>query len=283
MDEGQQSEQISQAISPVPVTRFYTTEIHGRLVGVLVVDPLVKPPSIAIRDISGAQGQKPVLRKGTVYTRRRGQTAPITGEEFSQLLLSRDEKIRGEIFSYISRGRDIGFDNVVVADPRSPAEEGGDEMTFYLPATAASDMNVIDTGTLVQEEGSPAYKLVGSVQLSTPADIDPRKPKRPSDAVQEMKPEMEAIFGSDFPWSLNHLRKAAEHLGFWDHPEGDKTHTGFETITGTPLYFAKGREAVAQFAKQTPDDFVDVVGSQKTQLAWKKATAEANVEAADEA
>lgn len=275
LDEGQQSEQIAAAISPIPTTHFYTFEMHGRVLGVLHVEPLPKPPSIAIRDLSGAEGADNILRKGTVYTRRRGQTAPITGEEFSQLLLSRDEMIRAEIFAYMGRGREIGFDQVVVADPRSDSENGDEEMTFYLPATAASDMNVIDIGTLVQEGGSPAYKLVGNVQLSTPADRDPRKPKRPSDSAEEMRPVIEEIFGNAFPWSHSHLRKAAEHLGFWNQPEGDKVHTGVEPITGTTLYYAKARDAVSQFAKQTPDDFVEVVGSQKTQQVWKQNRLEA--------
>ena len=270
LDEGEQSEQIAQAISPMPTTHFSTVEIHNRVLGVLTVDRLPKPPSIALRDVSGPQGDEPFLRKGTVYTRRRGQTAPITGEEFSQLLISRDEKTRSEIFSFLGRGREIGFDQVVVADPRNG---GGDEneMTFYLPASAAADMNVIDEGTLVQEGGAPAYKLVGNVQLSTPADKDPRNPKRPSDAVEEMRPLIVSVFGADFPWMHSHLRKAADHLGFWDKAEGDKVHTGSEPITGTTLYYAKGREAVLQFAKQTPDDFVEVVGSKTTQEAWKRA------------
>ena len=274
LDEGEQSEQISQAISPMPITHFTSVELHGRVLGVLTVDPLPKPPSIAIRDIAGAQGKDPVLRKGTVYTRRRGQTAPITGEEFSQLMISRDDNTRSEIFAFLSRGRDIGFDQVVVADPRSDVKEDGQEMMFYLPATAAAEMNVIDKGTLVQEGGAPAYKLVGNVQLSTPANKDPRNPMRPSNAVKEMRPSIVEVFGPDFPWSFAHLRKAADHFGFWEKEEGDKVHTGVEPITGTTLYHAKGREAVAQFAKQTPDDFVEVVGSLKTQEAWRKACEE---------
>lgn len=271
LDEGVQSEQIAQAISPMPQTNFETFAIHGCEIGVLTVYPLPKPPSIAIRDIAAAQGADPVLRKGTVYIRRRGQTAPITGEEFSQLLNSRDERTRNEIFSYLGRGRDIGFDQVVVADPRSGAENDGQEMTFYLPASAASDMNVIDQGTLVQEGGAPAYKLVGNVQLAAPADNDPRNPMRPSDAVDEMRQSIAEVFGNQFPWTYAHLRKAADHLGFWDEVEGDKVNTGVEPITGTPLYYARGREAVMQFARQTPDDFVEVVGSKATQEAWRQA------------
>ena len=270
LDEGVQSEQIAQAISPIPTTNFAAVEIHGRKIGTLAVKRLPKPPTIAIRDIAGRQGGNPVLRKGTVYTRRSGQTAPITGEEFSQLLNSRDERTRNEIFSYLVRGQEIGFENVVVADRRSATEQDGQEMTFWLPASAAADMNVIDKGTLVLEGGAPAYKLMGNVQLSTPADRDPRDPKRTSDAVKEMRPEIEDVFGADFPWSYSHLRKAADHLGFWEKENGDKTNTGTEPITGTTLYFAKGREAVMRFAKQTPVDFVEVVGSQKTRELWKR-------------
>ncbi|WP_170756420.1 hypothetical protein [Ruegeria lacuscaerulensis] len=217
-----------------------------------------------------------------VYTRRRGQTAPITGEEFSQLLNSRDDKTRSEIFSYLSRGRDIGFDQVIVADPRSGAEDDGQEMTFYLPETAAADMNVIDEGTLVQDDGAPAYKLVGNVQLAAPADNDHRNPMRTKDAVDVMRPTIVGVFGDQFPWSYAHLRKAAEHLGFWDQAVGDKTNTGVEPITGTTLYYGRGREAVMQFAKQTPDDFVEVVGSKQTQTVWKQQHDVAALEAEQE-
>ncbi|OIQ42808.1 MAG: hypothetical protein BM560_01095 [Roseobacter sp. MedPE-SWde] len=279
LDEGVQSEQVSQAISPMPITHFFTIQLHGRILGVLMVEPLPKPPSIAIRDIPGGQGEDPVLRKGTVYTRRRGQTAPITGEEFSQLLISRDERTRNEIFSYLSRGRDIGFDQVIVADPRSGEGDGEQEMTFYLPATAAAEMNVIDKGTLVEEGGSPAYKLVGNVQLSTPADKDPRKPMRAKDAADSIRPHLIEVFGDAFPWSYTHLRKAADHLGFWDNEAGDTTHTGIEPINNTTLYYGRGRDAVVQFAKQTPDDFIEVVGSRKTQEAWRVAQADAQAAA----
>ncbi|WP_416235281.1 ATP-binding protein [Paracoccus sp. (in: a-proteobacteria)] len=63
LDEGVQSEQVSQAISPMPITHFFTIQLHGRILGVLMVEPLPKPPSIAIRDIQGGQGEDPVLRK----------------------------------------------------------------------------------------------------------------------------------------------------------------------------------------------------------------------------
>jgi len=79
LDEGVQSEQIAQAISPIPETRFETFEIHGCELGVFTVLPLRKPPSIAIRDISGGQGEDPVLRKGTFDWRLLGCLARAKG------------------------------------------------------------------------------------------------------------------------------------------------------------------------------------------------------------
>ena len=155
-------------------------------------------------------------------------------------------------------------------------------MTFYLPATAAAEMNVIDKGTLVEEGGSPAYKLVGNVQLSTPVDKDPRNPMRAKDAADAIRPHLIEVFGEAFPWSFTHLRKAADHLGFWDDVAGDKTHTGIEPLSSTTLYYGKGRDAVVQFAKQTPDDFVEVVGSQKTQETWRAKQAQAQVVAEED-
>ncbi|MBD0865018.1 MAG: ATP-binding protein [Rhodobacteraceae bacterium] len=269
LDEGQQSEEIKQAIAPMPTTHFATVTIHYRTLGILRVEALPKPPALAIRDIPSDQG-KHVLRAGTVYVRRRGQTAPITGVEFSQLLNSRDEQIRRAIFTYLGRGRDIGFDRVVVADPERSTENDAKQMTFYLPATAAAGMNVLDKATLVQEDGAPAYKLVGNVKLSMPTDQDPREPMRPSNAVTALRPDIEKLFGASFPWACIHLRTAATHLGFWAEQDGDKVHTGMEPINKTSLYYAEGREAIMRFAKQTPDAFVEVVGSKKTREAWKK-------------
>ncbi|MBS1301991.1 hypothetical protein [Loktanella sp. SALINAS62] len=93
----------------------------------------------------------------------------------------------------------------------------------------------------------------------------------PSDAVEEMRPTIREVFGDNFPWAHFHLRRSADHLGFWKQPEGDGIHTGEVPITGTKLYYVEAREAVSQFARQTPDDFFDVVGSQRIQQAcWQR-------------
>ena len=267
LDDGIQSEQLIQSLSPPPVTTFFTVDVHGRTLAVLHVAAADRRPVIAIRDIQGAANEEQVLRQGVVYTRRRGQTSPISGEEFSQILIARDQKIREEIFSFLSRGKQTGFEKAVVAEAGSPA---GDQtgMTFYLPASAAKDLNVIDRARLVQEKGQPAYEIQGTVQLTIPNDNDPRKPKRAADSALQMQEKIRRIFGNDFPWSFSHLKKAADHLGFWPTSDGDGANTGREKLTGTTIYFQAGRTAIENFAAQNPDAFIDVVGSQQTRSRW---------------
>lgn len=271
IDEGMQSEQIAQALCPIPSTHFYEFDVHGMTLAVLDVEPLAKPPSIAIRDISGPAGGKQILGKGVIYTRRGGQTAPISGEEFSQVLNSRDERTRQEIFSYLSRGRDIAFDRAVVADVQNGPEVAGETgMIFYLPASAARDLNVVDRARLVEDHGAPAYELRGDVRLTVTNDQDPRHPQRASQSVDETREDIEQAFWVGFPWTRSHLRKAAAHLGFWAEGTGDNVHTGQEPLTATKLYYEAGRTAIRNLARQNPDDFVEIVGSARTIAEWRR-------------
>lgn len=270
IDDGEISEQIVQAISPVPDWSICRFEIMGRKVVALEVQPLERPPVVALRDLSSRDGGEPLLRQGVIYTRRRGQTSPITGAEFTHLLRSRDEQIQSQIFQFLSRGRSIGFDRAIVAGQPEGEKLNDQKMSFYVPAAAARDLQIIDRARLVDEAGAPAYELAGQVQLFSPGDVDPRAPLRAGESVKIMCEKIREIFGEQFPWAQSHIRKAAAHLGFWRRPEGDNVHTGIEPITGTVLYFQAGRETIIEFARMNKDEFVDVVASRSTRLWWRE-------------
>lgn len=267
LDEGLQSEHLVRNIVPCPQTLYFTFELHGMNFAAVHVYPLSKPPAIAIRDLPDDGGAGHILTQGMIYHRRRGQTSAISGEEFSQLLAHRDELIRAEIFGFLSRGRDIGFDKAVVADTRRTEGEDG-EVTFFLPAEAASQLNIVDRARLVENEGAPAYEIRGNVQLTVPNENDPRVPMRAAESADAMRDELEAIFWDGFPWTHAHLKRACDHLGFWQNADGDRVNTGRETLTGTTIYYQNGRHAVANWAKQNPDDFVEAVGSVATRTEW---------------
>lgn len=267
LDEGIQSEYLVKNLVPVPVTHFFTARTHNKLIAVLHVEAASRPPVISICDLQSHPENENILRQGVVYTRRRGQTSSISGEEFSQIMNARDQQTREEIFSFLARGKQVGFDKVVVAKA-GVAKEGETGMTFYLPAAAAKDLNVIDRARLVQEGGAPAYEIQGTVHLTIPNADDPRLPLKASDSCTSMLDEIRRNFGDDFPWNFSHLKRAAKHLGLWPTDDGDGHHTGREKLTGTTVYYHPGREAILNFSKQNPDEFVEVVGSQETRLKW---------------
>lgn len=267
LDEGLQSEQLVRNIVPCPQTHYFTFEMHGMNFAAIHVFPVSKPPAIAIRDLSGEGGVGQILTQGMIYRQRRGQTSAISGEEFSQLLAHRDSLIRAEIFGFLARGRDIGFDKAVVADTRQTEGEDG-EVTFFLPADAASQLNIVDRARLVESEGAPAYEIRGNVQLTVPSEDDPRIPMRAAESAEAIRGELEDVFWNGFPWTHSHLKRASGHLGFWQVADGDNVNTGRETLTGTTIYFQSGRDAVANWARQNPDDFIEAVGSAATRTAW---------------
>lgn len=266
LDDGVQSEQISQYLSPQPTTKFFELPIGDQIVGVLCVEALIKQPCIAVKDLAGAEG-KHLLNQGQIYVRRRGQTAPITGVEFNQIMNLRDESIRKEIFNFLSLGRSIGFENAVVGRPGATV---GDEpnMTLYLPAEAASTLNVLDRAKTVESEGAPAYEIQGSIRLTVPNDDDPRNPMRAVDSATYIYPTIQEVFWADIPFNFSHLKKVTDNLGFWDLPEGDGVHTGVEQLTDTTKYYDSARLAVSNLVRQNPDEFIEICGSKKTKQMW---------------
>ena len=269
IDDGQLSEQLIQSICPVPAWEMQYFEAHGRRFAVFEVHASERPPAVAIRDVSAVQGEDPSLRQGVIYTRRRGQTSPITGAEFTQILRIRDDVIEKRVFQFLSKGREIGFEKAIVAGKQGDGQADAQGMTFYVPASAAREMRIIDRARLVDEMGAPAYELVGNVQLVAPGDVDPRNPMRSTESVNAMREAIVGIFGEQFPWAFSHLKKAATHLGFWRDEDGDRVNTGREPLTNTTMYFQAGRNAIVDFAQRNPNEFVDVVASAATRRAWR--------------
>ncbi|MEL7404986.1 MAG: ATP-binding protein [Pseudomonadota bacterium] len=264
LDEAEIQDLVLSSLYPVPEIEISDHPLDDFLIVQIEVAAHPKRPVIAIKDVqTKQQNNSTVLSQGVVYARRSGKTKPISGEEFGSILESRDNEIRNSIFSFLSRANEIGYENVAVADFRKYGNNK-ENVTLWLPATAAKDLNVIERAKLVQDNGADAYQIRGFVDLTLPSDKDPRKPLLPKKTARVLKEPITKIFGKWFPWNEQHLRKAAAHLGFWEHRRGDNKNTGYEPNTERPLYFEAGRAAIQRFANRNPDDFVDVVGSVQT-------------------
>lgn len=269
-DEARIQDLLRNHLYPTPDVEVVEESIAGFSLFVLIVRPLSKPPVIAIKDLQTSEGRnRTVLSQGVVYYRRSGQSRPATGEEFAALVDKRDQTVRESILSFLAKGKEVGFENVAVADFRRYGS-GSENVTLWVPESAAKDLNIVDRAKLVESGGAPAYQIRGSVNLTMPSDRDPRKPLLTAPSARALREFMKEKFWDEFPWSETHLRKATTHLGFWDKQEGDGRHTGFESLTKRPIYYEEGRAAVQRFANRTPNEFVDVVGSAKTKAEWRR-------------
>ena len=265
---------LSKHLCPVPYIEMHEHELDGKILFEVNVLPAHRPPILATKDLhTKGSSSKIVLNGGCIYNRRSGKTAPMEGSEFIALMERRDTSVRDSILGVLSRAKDIGFDNVAVAN-LSEHEKEGENLTLYVPEEAARNLNILNRGKLVEDSGAPAYEIKGGVTLTTFSKKDARKPLLPEPAARSLRPAIEQIFWKGFPWVATHLRKAAAHLGYWDKPEGDNRHTGTDELTNSPKYFEKGRKSVLSFAENNPDAFVDAVGSQKTKNEWRRRQAE---------
>lgn len=270
MDEAELQDILTKHLYPVPDIAVFEHSIAGMNLCRIQVMPAPRAPVMAIRDLQ-TSGEKnaTVLSQGVIYYRRAGQTKPASGEEFSAFLEKRDHHVRQSILGLLSRAEDIGFDKVAVADFRQYGNKE-ENVTLYVPESAAQQLNIVDRAKLVEDEGAPAYQIRGSVQLTSSTDRDPRKPLLPDASARSLRKAIRDEFWPEFPWAPTHLRKAAIHLGFWDDENGDGTHTGINEVTGNPVYFEAGRAAIQRFASRNPDEFIEAIGSLATKAEWNK-------------
>lgn len=269
-DEAVFQDFLEKHLFPCPYFSVYVAEIENRKVIILHIEKQSKPPVIARCDCqTTTKKNKTVLTKGVIYTRRSGQSRPCSAEEYHHLLEQRDSTVRNEILSLFDRARKIGFEHVAIADFSNYAKPA-DNVTLYLPEEAARHVNVVDRAKLVEDAGAPAYEIKGNVELTSFSKKDPRKPLLPEQAARSIKGEIERLFWKNIPWTAQHLRRVSKHLGFWDKPEGDDKHTSLEPLTNSSRYLEKGRLAIVDYARNSPDEFIDTMGSRATRSRWRQ-------------
>lgn len=268
LDESELQDILTRHLYPVPDVQLFEHFIGDYRLIRLRVLAARKAPVMAIKDLQTSERRNSnVLNQGVIYYRRSGQTKPASGEELASILEKRDNFVRNSILDLLSRAGEIGFESVAIADFRQYGSRD-ENVTLYVPESAAHELNIIDRAKLVSENGAPAYQIRGAVRLTASTDRDPRKPLLPEAAARALRAEIRKIFWPEFPWVASHLRKAASHLGFWDNANGDGSHTGINEVTGGPVYFEAGRAAIQRFATRNSDEFIEAIGSLATKAEW---------------
>lgn len=146
---------IRTAFNPTPTIKKKVLNLGPFSVGVLHVSQHPLRPVIATRSMCD-------VSEGDIYYRYDAESTKIKHSELRSILDSRDERVRSEMSPMIDHLLRLGPQNALVADLRDGDMIDG-RIVIRIDDKLVESLNIIKEGHLSQEEGSPAYRLIGEI------------------------------------------------------------------------------------------------------------------------
>ncbi|MBL8770029.1 MAG: ATP-binding protein [Phenylobacterium sp.] len=141
-------------LMPVPVFERMITEVEGKAIGVIYVEPAENKPVIATKTF----GDK--IKDGAVYFRYPGQSTPIGYGEMVTLLAERDRRAQRGLLNHLNIYAERSPDDLALIDLKE-----GRLVDPTKPIALSTDMisrlNLIKQGEFVEKDGAPALRLIG--------------------------------------------------------------------------------------------------------------------------
>jgi hypothetical protein len=149
----------------------------------------------------------------------------------------------------------IGPERVGIVDA-SKAAAPGEAAKLYVSREVAKSLNFIDRGRFVEtdEYGSPAYFVVGTVQLNEVIErpLDDADKNLPNEAADHIRPVVENIFGHGTPFTGSHLAKLSRHLGIRDGEATDQRYCIYDKKIKRVFYLRDGIDYIIQRLMSDP-------------------------------
>lgn len=147
-------------LMPVPVFERMITEVDGKDIGVIYVEPAENKPVIATKTL----GEK--IKDGAIYFRYPGQSTSIGYGEMVTLLAERDRRAQRGLLNHFNIFAERSPDDLALIDLKE-----GRLVDPSKPITLSSDMisrlNLIKQGEFVEKDGAPAVRLIGDATATT--------------------------------------------------------------------------------------------------------------------
>jgi len=165
-DEARWADRLREDFAPEIIIATRTYEIGSLILLVVSTDPSPLRPVIARTNRSkkivkeGKSVVSEAIREGTIYYRYGGQTRAIGYSELVEMLLEREKRRLKAIMENLKVVEKIGIENVGIVDMK----EGSSHL--YLSKETARGLSFIDRGRFVEEDGAPAYVVLGNVDLN---------------------------------------------------------------------------------------------------------------------
>ena len=170
LDPSQVAGYLNSAFAPEIEWEAFRIEIAGIQLGVLAVRPTVARPVMCIKN-DGSE-----LREADIYYRYRGRSERIRYPELQHLLVASQERERDSWLKHLSKVARIGVENVGVVD-LIDGELSGPGGRLLVSSELLEKVQFIRDGHFTErhDDGAPALRLVGEVQVVAPGSLGPVK------------------------------------------------------------------------------------------------------------
>jgi hypothetical protein len=261
IDEAKWADRLREDFAPEVVFATRTYEIAGKILLAIGTDSSPHRPIIARTNRSKKSADKdgkPVvteaIKDGTIYYRYGGQTRPIGYSELSEMLADRERNRIKSMMENLKVVEKIGIQNVGIVDMKQ-----GTASHLYLSKETARGLSFIDRGRFVEEEGAPAYVVLGNVDLNQVIHrpLEEEDKNLTTEAAKVIKPMLKKIYGFEMPFSPQQVSQILRHLGILD----DNTHSIWEKKLRRRYITRAGIKAAEDFIKSAPLEALRAFGS----------------------
>lgn len=260
VDEAKWADRLREDFAPEINIATKTYVVSGLRLFAVGLDPSPHKPIICrksrskqVADKDGKARDIEVLREGTIYYRYAGQTRPIGFAELSALLDERERRRMKTIMETLKAVERVGFENAGIVNMTPGAS------TLFISRETAKGLSFIDKGRFVEEDGSPAYVVLGQVDLNkvVHAPLDDADKNLPTEAANELKPLVREVYGDGSSISAQQVSKLLTHLKIGD----DNIHCVPEKKLGRKYVTRAGIKALDDYIRDHPLEAIHVFGS----------------------
>lgn len=258
-DEARWADRLREDFAPEIVVATRTYEIGGKMLLAIGTDPSPHRPIIARTnrtkkvEKNGQAVNAEIIRDGTIYYRSAGSTRPINYSELSVMLDEREHNRIKSLMENLKVIEKIGVQNAGIVDMKEGASH------LYLSKETVRGLSFIDRGRFVEEEGAPAYVVLGNVDLNQvihkPLEEDDKN--LTSEVAKRLKPTLQKVYPINVPISAGQVTQILRHLGLLDN----NAHSIWEKKLKRRYVTRAGMKAVEDFISATPLEALRSFGS----------------------
>jgi len=194
-----------------------------------------------------------VIHEGAIYHRYTGQTRTIGFTDLQTMLADREAQYLKKMMETLQVIQKVGLENAGIVNMSAQKSR------IYMSKETAKGLTLIDQGQLVQEQGSPAYVVMGNIDLEqvVHAPLDDADKNLPSETAKLLLPLVQKTYRGLTGISPSQVTQLLKHLGI----DGDNHHCVLEPKFRRKFVTRAGIEAITDFIRKDPTAALKAFGS----------------------